>query len=82
MPPMASDSSTSSGTPATVEVPLSEGLEHTQDEWEVAAAAVLRKSRRLADDADDSEVWARLATTTLDGISVTPLGTPTLSRSG
>lgn len=79
MPPMASDSSTSPGTPATVEVPLSEGLEHTQDEWEAATAAVLRKSRRLADDADDSEVWARLATTTLDGISVTPLGTPALS---
>jgi methylmalonyl-CoA mutase len=63
----------------TVEVSLSQGLEHTQDEWEKATAAVLRKSRRLADDADDSDVWAALATTTLDGISVTPLGTPALS---
>jgi methylmalonyl-CoA mutase len=72
MPPMASDGS-------TTEVPLSEGLEHTQDEWEKATAAVLRKSRRLGDDASDSAVWAELATTTLDGISVTPLGTPTLS---
>ncbi|NRQ48342.1 methylmalonyl-CoA mutase family protein [Aeromicrobium stalagmiti] len=62
-----------------VEVALSEGLEHTQDEWEKATAAVLRKSRRLADDAPDADVWAKLATTTLDGISVTPLGTPALS---
>jgi methylmalonyl-CoA mutase len=72
MPPMASDGS-------TVEVPLSTGLEHTQDEWETATAAVLRKSRRLAEDADDGDVWATLATTTLDGISVSPLGTPALS---
>ena len=79
MPPMASDPSTSSGTPVTIEVPLSKGLEHTQDEWESATAAVLRKSRRLSDDADPGEVWGTLATTTLDGISVTPLGTPTLS---
>lgn len=79
MPPMASDPSTSSGTPVTIEVPLSQGLEHTQDEWESATAAVLRKSRRLSDDADPGEVWGTLATTTLDGISVTPLGTPALS---
>ncbi|KAA1379716.1 methylmalonyl-CoA mutase family protein [Aeromicrobium fastidiosum] len=76
---MASDPSTSSGTPVTIEVPLSQGLEHTQDEWESATAAVLRKSRRLSDDADPGEVWGTLATTTLDGISVTPLGTPALS---
>src|SRR5690606_7284137 len=42
-------------------------------------AAVLRKSRRLAEDASDSDVWDVLATTTLDGISVSPLGTPELS---
>ncbi|MET1037898.1 MAG: methylmalonyl-CoA mutase family protein [Aeromicrobium sp.] len=65
--------------PSAVDVPLSRGLEHSQDEWETATAAVLRKSRRLADDAADSEVWGALATTTLDGISVTPLGTPALS---
>ncbi|AWB91346.1 methylmalonyl-CoA mutase subunit beta [Aeromicrobium chenweiae] len=69
---MASDGS-------AVDVPLSQGLEHTQDEWEKATAAVLRKSRRLADDAPDSDVWATLATTTLDDIVVTPLGTPALS---
>jgi methylmalonyl-CoA mutase len=72
MPLMAPD-------PSAVDVPLSQGLEHSLDEWERATAAVLRKSRRLSDDADDSEVWATLATTTLDGISVTPLGTPSLS---
>lgn len=73
MPLMASDGS-------AVDVPLSQGLEHSLEEWEAATAAVLRKSRKLADEADDSEVWARLATTTLDGISVAPLGTPELSR--
>ncbi|KRC66189.1 methylmalonyl-CoA mutase [Aeromicrobium sp. Root236] len=69
---MASDGS--------VDVPLSKGLEHTQDEWEQATAAVLRKARKLADDAPDSDVWGKLATTTLDGITVTPLGTPSLTR--
>jgi methylmalonyl-CoA mutase len=64
----------------TVDVPLSKGLEHTLDEWESATAAVLRKARKLADDAPDSDVWSKLATTTLDGISVTPLGTPALTR--
>jgi methylmalonyl-CoA mutase len=64
----------------TVDVPLSKGLEHTLDEWENATAAVLRKARKLADDAPDSDVWSKLATTTLDGISVTPLGTPALTR--
>ncbi|MET0929537.1 MAG: methylmalonyl-CoA mutase family protein [Aeromicrobium sp.] len=65
--------------PSAVDVPLSQGLDHSLDEWEKATAAVLRKSRRLADDAADSDVWATLATTTLDGISVSPLGTPALS---
>lgn len=72
MPLMASD--------GTVDVPLSKGLEHTLHEWETATAAVLRKARKLADDAPDSDVWHKLATTTLDGITVTPLGTPALSR--
>lgn len=79
MPPMASDPTASSGSGTAIEVPLSKGLEHTQDEWEKATAAVLRKSRRLTDEAPDADVWAKLSTTTLDGISVTPLGTPSLS---
>jgi methylmalonyl-CoA mutase len=51
---------------------------HTREEWEAATAAVLRKSRRIGDDAPDSVVWEKLARTTLDGIAVTPLGTPEL----
>jgi methylmalonyl-CoA mutase len=61
-----------------LEIPLAEGAEHTREEWEKATAEVLRKTGRLADDAPDADVWARLATTTLDGIDVTPLGTPEL----
>lgn len=44
--------------------------------WEAAAAAVLRKSRRLGDDAPDSDVWQVLTRTTLDGIAVPPIGQP------
>ena len=47
----------------------------TQADWEKAAAAVLRKARRLTDEDDDALVWEKLARTTLDGIAVTPLGT-------
>ena len=75
---MASDPSTPPVLPTPSDVPLAKGQEHTQEEWEKAAAAVLRKSRRLADDTPDSEAWAVLATTTLDGIAVSPLGTPAL----
>ncbi len=42
--------------------------------WEAATAAVLRKARRLTDDAPDSDVWAALTRTTLDGIEVAPIG--------
>lgn len=45
-------------------------------DWEAAAAGVLRKSRRLGEDDPDSLVWDKLARTTLDGIAITPLGTP------
>jgi methylmalonyl-CoA mutase len=50
--------------------------EHTREDWERAAAAVLRKVRRLPDEAPDSAVWEALTQTTLDGITVPPLGTP------
>ena len=52
------------------------GDDHDVAEWEAAAAAVLRKARRLTDEDADSLVWEKLARTTLDGISVTPLGLP------
>ncbi|WP_344146033.1 methylmalonyl-CoA mutase family protein [Nocardioides koreensis] len=44
-------------------------------DWEHAAAAVLRKSRRLGEDDPDELVWAKLTRTTLDDIGITPLGT-------
>lgn len=44
--------------------------------WEAATAAVLRKARRLRDDAPDSDVWPVLTRTTLDGIDVPPIGQP------
>lgn len=65
--------------PGFVAVPLAEGLEPTREAWEKATAAVLRKTRRLSEDAPDTDVWATLATTTLDGISITPLGTADLT---
>ena len=49
---------------------------HSGQEWEAAAAAVLRKARRLTDDDPDGDVWAKLTRTTLDGVELPPLGTP------
>jgi methylmalonyl-CoA mutase len=49
---------------------------HDRAEWEAAAAAVLRKARRLGEDDPDEHVWQRLTRTTLEGIGITPLGTP------
>jgi methylmalonyl-CoA mutase len=62
--------------PVSEPVALLSGPAHTQAEWEKLAAAVLRKSRRLGADDPDEAVWSRLTRTTLDGIAVTPLGTP------
>ena len=59
---------------------LAENLDADVSEWEKATAAVLRKAKRLADDAPDSDVWTELAHQTLDGITVTPLGTPALTH--
>jgi methylmalonyl-CoA mutase len=62
--------------PVSEPVALLSGPAHTQADWEKLAAAVLRKSKRLGADDPDEAVWARLTRTTLDGIAVTPLGTP------
>ena len=51
---------------------------HSREDWEKAAAAVLRKAGRLEEDDADAEVWDRLARRTLDEIPVSPLGTPQL----
>ena len=47
-------------------------------DWEKAAAAVLRKARRLSEDDPDDEVWQKLGHRTLDGLTISPLGTPEL----
>ncbi|MEO5653289.1 MAG: methylmalonyl-CoA mutase family protein [Marmoricola sp.] len=57
---------------------LAEGHHHDVTEWEQAAAAVLRKAGRLAEGDSDDAVWDRLTQRTLDGIAITPLGTPAL----
>ncbi|MFC5176069.1 methylmalonyl-CoA mutase family protein [Nocardioides taihuensis] len=52
----------------------------TVADWEAAAAAVLRKSGRLGEDDAADLVWSKLARRTLDGIEVSPLGTPLLDE--
>ena len=52
--------------------------DHARADWERAAAAVLRKARRLGDDDPDDRGWDALTRTTLDGLAVPPLGTPEL----
>ncbi|GAA2128534.1 methylmalonyl-CoA mutase family protein [Nocardioides bigeumensis] len=48
----------------------------TRADWEHAAAGVLRKAGRLGEGDPDAAVWDALTRRTLDGIAVTPLGTP------
>ena len=59
---------------------LADGQQHdpTQERarWEKAAADVLRKSGRMTPDDPDHLVWQKLTRTTLDGVEVSPLGTP------
>jgi methylmalonyl-CoA mutase len=56
------------------------GAAATRADWEKAAAAVLRKARRLGEDDPDDAVWAELARTTLDGVQIRPLGTSVLTE--
>lgn len=53
---------------------------HTRADWEAAAAAVLRKARRLGEDEPDDLVWERLSRPTLDGVRVPVLGVPEDAR--
>ena len=59
---------------------LADGRAHDPAEerarWEKAAADVLRKAGRMAADDPDALVWDKLTRTTLDGVAVAPLGTP------
>ncbi len=56
-----------------------DGPAATRADWEKAAAAVLRKARRLGDEDPDDAVWAALTRTTMDGVAISPLGTPALT---
>ncbi|GAA1900577.1 methylmalonyl-CoA mutase family protein [Lapillicoccus jejuensis] len=62
--------------PAQGSLALADGATATREQWEHAAAGVLRKAGRLTDDDADALVWEKLARRTLDGLTVTPLGTP------
>ncbi len=66
------------GTDATHLALAAEEDQHGPTEWEAAAAAVLRKARRLTEDDADALVWDELTRATLDGIPLSPLGTPDL----
>ena len=44
--------------------------------WDVAAAAVLRKARRMTADDPASGVWQMLSRTTVEDLRIPPLGTP------
>ncbi|MGH3352951.1 MAG: methylmalonyl-CoA mutase family protein [Nocardioides sp.] len=58
-------------------VPLSQPADaHSQEQWEAATAAVLRKTGRLTSDDADSAVWDKLTRTSLDGLRIAPLGLP------
>ncbi len=48
----------------------------TRADWEKATADVLRKSRRMTESDADALVWEKLARTTLDDITVAPIGSP------
>jgi len=64
-------------TATTQPVPLTRPEDaHSRAEWEAAAAAVLRKARRLSETDSDELVWQKLGRRTLDDLAVTPLGLP------
>jgi methylmalonyl-CoA mutase len=63
-------------SPESVHVPLADEQDFAASDWESATAAVLRKLRRLDEDAPDADVWSALSHRTLDGLFITPLGTP------
>lgn len=84
--PMTDDSAVEGGLAEPTELEPEQGsleLASPEDtwtvaDWEAAAAGVLRKARRMTDEDPDDLVWQKLTRTTLDGIAVTPLGTPQL----
>ncbi|MFL6089509.1 MAG: methylmalonyl-CoA mutase family protein [Aeromicrobium sp.] len=67
-------------TPDSVHVQLADEQAFSAADWESATASVLRKLRRLDEDAPDSDVWSVLSHRTLDGLLITPLGTPAVEN--
>ncbi len=47
----------------------------SEQDWEAAASAVLRKAGRLGEEAGPGAAWDALAVTTVEGLVVPPLGT-------
>ena len=66
--------------PAPGTLALAPGGVASRADWEKAAAAALRKSGRLGGDDPDHAVWTKLARSTLDGLQISPLGTPALDE--
>src|SRR3954466_2344312 len=54
---------------------LGSSSEAGREQWEKAAADMLRKSGRMKAEDPDALVWQKLTRTTLDGIEIAPLGT-------
>ena len=57
-------------------VRLASGAAVTEQDWDRAAAAVLRRAGRLAADGPDASAWNILARSTVEGVRIPPLGTP------
>jgi len=57
-------------------VRLAAGAAATEQDWDRAAAAVLRRAGRLAADKPDASAWNILARSTVEGVRIPPLGTP------
>ena len=56
-------------------VQLAAGAAFTEQDWDRAAAAVLRRAGRLAADGPDASAWNILARSTVEGVRIPPLGT-------
>ena len=65
-------------SPGDGAVTLASAAAHSRADWEKAAAGVLRKSGRMSADDGDDQVWDKLTRRTLDGLPISPLGTPDL----
>ena len=65
---------TSTGSPIADVQPRAADHDDTESAWLAAAAAVLRKAGRLSVDDPDSQAWDRLSRSTVEGLTIPPLG--------